>query len=194
MFLSDYTIKGLLGIGDLLISPYDSNNLQPASYDVTLAADLLIPLIPNDLMWNQTLDLRSIPDVHEFMYQHTMNDTYLLKPGSFILGRTMERIKLPRYVRSSVEGKSSLGRLGIAIHITAGYIDPGFEGSITLEIKNNAPWAIRLYTGCKIGQLAFALCDRMVERPYGHPDLGSKYQGQSGVKGSAYGRKILDSL
>ena len=103
-----------------------------------------------------------------------------------MLGSTIERIGLPDDIVARVDGKSSLGRLGILIHATAGFIDAGFNGQITLELSNVATLPIRLWPGMKIGQISFMRIDEPVERPYGHPDLGSKYQGQSGPVASEY--------
>ena len=99
----------------------------------------------------------------------------------FLLATTLERVKIPNNVCARIEGKSSLGRLGLCVHVTAGYIDPGFEGNITLELFNCAPLPIVLTPGMKIAQISFHSMDEPAERPYGHPDLGSKYQGQIGV-------------
>jgi len=111
---------------------------------------------------------------------------FVLHPGEFVLGSTIERIGLPDDIVARVDGKSSLGRLGILIHATAGFIDAGFNGQITLELSNVATLPIRLWPGMKIGQISFMKLDEPVERPYGHPELGSKYQGQSGPVASEY--------
>ena len=112
---------------------------------------------------------------------------FILHPGEFVLGSTYEQVRLPDDIAARLEGKSSLGRLGLLTHSTAGFIDPGFEGHVTLELSNVATLPIRLWPGMKIGQLSFLQMDAPAERPYGHPALGSKYQGQSGPVASRYG-------
>jgi dCTP deaminase len=103
----------------------------------------------------------------------------MLHPGEFVLGSTLEHIELPNDLVSRVEGKSSLGRLGLLIHSTAGYVDPGFKGHLTLELSNVSNLPITLYYGMKIGQLSYVRLSTDAEFPYGSPELGSKYQGQS---------------
>ena len=108
----------------------------------------------------------------------------MLHPGEFVLGSTLERVKLGNDVVARLEGKSSLGRLGLLIHSTAGFIDPGFEGHITLELSNVATLPIAIFPGMKIGQISFYQMTTEAEFPYGSPELGSKYQGQSGPTAS----------
>ena len=110
----------------------------------------------------------------------------MLHPGEFVLGSTLERIGVPDDLVGRIDGKSSLGRLGLIIHSTAGFIDAGFDGHITLELTNIATLPITLYPGMKIGQVSFMRLDEPVERPYGHPELGSKYQDQKGPVASEY--------
>lgn len=109
-----------------------------------------------------------------------LGDTCILTPGSFTLGCTLETIAIPNHLAAIIDGKSTLGRLGLSIHQTAGYIDPGFEGQITLELSYAGRNAITLTRGMRIGQLRFFRVDGTVRRPYGHPDLGSHYQHQTG--------------
>ena len=116
---------------------------------------------------------------------------FILHPGEFVLGTTLERLTLPDDIVARIEGKSSLGRLGLLIHATAGFVDPGWSnGQITLELSNVAPLPIRLWPGMKIAQLSFMRMDAPAERPYGHPELGSKYQGQKGPTPSRYWRNF----
>ena len=112
---------------------------------------------------------------------------FILHPGEFVLGTTLERLTLPDDIVARIEGKSSLGRLGLLIHATAGFVDPGWtNGQITLELSNVAPLPIRLWPSMKIAQFSFMQMDGPAERPYGHPALGSKSQGQSGPVASRY--------
>lgn len=183
MILSDGTIRRLLADGTLIIDPIEPQQVQPASVDVRLGdeflvfrnhtADVIDPFdIPQDLM-----DLVKVPE----------GTAFVLHPGEFVLGTTVEAIGLPDDIVSRVEGKSSLGRAGLLIHATAGFVDPGWQrGQITLELSNVATLPIRLWPGMKIGQLSFHLLDAPAERPYGHPELGSKYSGQTGPVASRY--------
>ena len=113
-------------------------------------------------------------------------DPFILHPGEFVLGSTLERIRLPDDLVARLEGKSSLGRLGLLIHSTAGFIDPGWDGHVTLELSNVANLPITIYYGMKIGQLSFMQLSEPAQTPYGSGDLGSKYQGQQGPTPSRY--------
>lgn len=183
MILSDGTIRKLLADLRIAIEPLDENLIQPASVDVRLGDTFLVfrrhtnsdidPWQANDALMEPVL----VPE----------GDPFILHPGEFVLGTTFERLTLPNDVVARIEGKSSLGRLGLLIHATAGFIDPGWtNGQITLELSNVAPLPIRLWPGMKIAQLSFIQMDAPAERPYGHPSLGSKYQGQSGPVASRY--------
>jgi dCTP deaminase len=112
--------------------------------------------------------------------------TFILHPGEFVLGSTLERVALPDDTVGRIDGKSSLGRLGLLIHSTAGFIDPGFDGHITLELSNVASLPITLYPGMKIGQISFLRMTTAADVPYGATQLGSKYQGQRGPTPSRY--------
>lgn len=185
MILSDGTIRALLDEGSLVIDPLESQQVQPASVDVRLgdaflvfrnhSAEVIDPFdSPSDLM--ETIEVAA-------------GDAFILHPGEFVLGTTMEAIGLPNDLVARVEGKSSLGRLGLLIHATAGFVDPGWpRGQITLELSNVATLPIKLWPGMKIGQLSFHRLDAPAERPYGHPELNSKYVGQSGPVASQYQR------
>ena len=116
------------------------------------------------------------------------DEQFILHPGEFVLGQTHEWVELPDDLVARLEGKSSLGRLGLLIHSTAGYVDPGWKGNLTLELSNVANLPIALYYGMRIGQISFFRMSSPVERPYGSPELGSKYQGQSEPTASAFHR------
>ncbi len=113
-------------------------------------------------------------------------DPFMLHPGEFVLGSTLERVSVPDDLVARLEGKSSLGRLGLLIHSTAGYVDAGWDGQLTLELSNVANLPITLYPGMKIGQISFVKMTTAADRPYGSSDLGSKYRGQEGPKASRY--------
>jgi len=117
---------------------------------------------------------------------------FMLHPGEFVLGSTLERVTLPDDLVARLEGKSSLGRLGLLIHSTAGFIDPGFDGHVTLELSNVANLPITIYPGMKIGQLSFVQMSEPAETPYGSGALGSKYQGQRGPTPSKYWQNFVD--
>src|SRR5690349_18487035 len=192
--LVDFQIRRALEDGYASITPFDEGRLGPASYDVTLGKEIRTPVsLPH---WAMEIDPHR-PEkeppphwaqVHMKQPERTSLSTlspdngYLLEPGAFILACTAERITLSREMVARVEGKSSLGRLGIAVHITAGFIDPGFKGQVTLEIKNLGPWSIVLRPGMPIAQLAFEQVER-AEQSYG--DSGH-YQGQAGPTESRY--------
>jgi dCTP deaminase len=118
------------------------------------------------------------------------DDPFVIHPGEFALGRTQEYVEIPDDIVSRIEGKSSLGRLGLIVHATAGFVDPGFKGTLTLEITNLTRVPIKLYTGLPIAQLSFMTLDAPAEQPYGSPELGSHYQGQTAATESRYGRAV----
>lgn len=183
MILSDGTIRRLLQEGHLIIEPLDPQQIQPASVDIRLGDEFLVfrnhtceVIDPFD----RPADLMETVKVSE-------GQAFVLHPGEFVLGTTLEAIGLPDDIVARVEGKSSLGRLGLLIHATAGFVDPGWKrGQITLELSNVATLPIKLWPGMKVGQLSFHRLDAAAERPYGHPDLNSKYVGQSGPVASQY--------
>lgn len=190
-------------IGPHLIQPFNPRRVQPASYDVTLDRKLLVPSgdpratfsaeaalgVPSSF----TVDLRHDAERSwlnktpaELMHPWEMGDKgFHLTPGRSVLAATAERVTCPDDMICSVDGKSTLGRCWIAIHATAGFIDPGFKGVVTLEITNHGPWTFVLYPGMPIGQLRFQWLGQSVARPYGHPDLGSHYQDSDSVKAAA---------
>ncbi len=178
--LSDRSIRRRLVNGTLGIDPWTPEQIQPASYDVRLGNVLMT--YPKSA-WS--VDPR-VPET-SLMEKHFMPPCGLLiGEGRFCLGTTAERVRIPNDLVARIDGKSSLARLGLLVHLTAGNIDPGFEGEITLEFYNAAPVPVLLWPGMKIAHLQFTLLDLPCEKPYGHPDLGSKYQGQTGATGSKY--------
>ena len=182
MVLSDATIARLLAEGRIEIDPYDDTLLQPSSVDVRV--DRFFRVFHNnrypfiDVKVEQS-ELTELVEVEE-------EQPFVLHPGEFVLGSTLERIRLPDDLVARLEGKSSLGRLGLLIHSTAGFIDPGWDGHVTLELSNVANLPITIYFGMKIGQLSFMQLSEPAETPFGAGGLGSKYQGQKGPTPSRY--------
>lgn len=176
MIFSDRTIKESIEAGRILIDPYDPGMVQPSSVDLRCDPNfrvfenhrypLIDPKAPQD-------DLTTNVRVDE-------EEPFILHPGEFVLGSTYETVGLADDIVARLEGKSSLGRLGLLIHSTAGFIDPGFKGQVTLELSNVANLPIAIYPGMKIGQISFYQMTTPAEFPYGSPELGSKYQGQAG--------------
>ena len=175
MILSDRSIKESVASGRIVITPYDEELVQPASVDIRLDNRFLV--FRN--YKHTCIDPKSPqPDLTELVAVED-GEPFIVHPGEFILGSTMERIGLGGDVAAQLGGKSSLGRLGLIVHATAGFIDPGFEGSVTLELSNVANLPIRLYPGMKVGQISFFAMSTPADRPYGSPGLGSKYKGQT---------------
>ena len=177
MVLSDRTIKDELAKGRIVIDPLGEDAVQPASVDLHLDRQVVRFPEPSEYSY---LDVRN--DNTEFGYKEEISDlmTYILEPGSFILASTLEYVELPSDIVARLEGKSSLGRLGLLIHSTAGYVDPGWKGQLTLEISNVASARIALRYGMKISQISFLRLSTPAENPYGSAALKSKYQGQVG--------------
>ncbi len=174
MILNDISIHERCTYHELIV-PYDRSNLQPCSYDVTLSRSIIRYIGSGEINASD----RSLKELEYFKF-NISDDGYSLNPGEFILGSTNESVNIPVDLAARYEGKSSIGRIGLATHITAGFIDPGFSGDITLEIKNENNHPIRIFPGMKIGQLCFFELNEDVARPYGSVDLGSHYQNQSG--------------
>ncbi len=174
MVLSDRTIKQMLEEGRIVVDPLGENCIQPASIDVHLDRQILV--FRNSR--RPYIDVRE--DMSDLTEMVTIDDdrAFMLHPGEFVLGSTLEHIELPDDLVARLEGKSSLGRVGLLIHSTAGYVDPGWKGHLTLELSNVANLPITLYQGMKIGQISYAQLSTAADRPYGSPGLGSKYQGQ----------------
>ena len=179
MLLSDWTIAELATTEDLIV-PFHSEQLQPCSYDVTLDS-LISRMVDAETEGVRAIDARS-KDLFGIEYvEDVIPETgYCIEPDGFILASTREFVNIPDGIAARFEGKSSLGRLGLTTHVTAGFIDAGFSGQITLEIKNETKYQIYIYEGMKIGQLCFFELDKEARRPYGSEGLGSHYQGQTG--------------
>ena len=175
MVLSDRTIKELLAAGRLRIEPFDPLSIQPSSVDIRLDNRFRVF---RSTRYSHIDPRQEQRDLTELV---TVGDAeaFVLQPGQFCLGNTWEAISLPDDLVGRLEGKSSLGRLGLVIHSTAGYVDPGFGGHLTLELSNAASLPILLYPRMKIGQLSFLRMTTPADRPYGSHPLGSKYQGQT---------------
>jgi dCTP deaminase len=173
--LSDRTIKEQLAAGRLVIDPFDEALLQPSSVDVRVAGQFRVfrnnrqPYID---VREPSLDLTEIVEVGA-------DAPFILHPGEFVLGSTLERVGVPDDLVARLEGKSSLGRLGLLIHSTAGYVDPGWNGTITLELSNVSRLPITIWLGMRIGQLSFLQLTTPVDRAY-----AGKYQGQRGPTAS----------
>ena len=182
--LSDRDIRWHLSQGHISIEPHDPDLIQPASVDVRL--DRRFRIFPN----TRHTVVRAVdpPDDLTELVEMTEDQDFILHPGEFVLASTVERIRVPDFMAARLEGRSSLGRIGLMIHSTAGFIDPGFEGDITLELSNAARIPIALTPGMKIGQLSFLRLTCPAEFPYGSPQLGSHYQGQEGPTPSRIAR------
>ena len=176
MLLSDRDILTEIDGGRVQLDPFERSMIQPSSIDVRLDK------------FFRVFDNHKYPHIDPAADQSDLtreveiasDETFILHPGEFVLGSTYERITLPDDVAARLEGKSSLGRLGLLTHSTAGFIDPGFSGHVTLELANVATLPIKLYSGMKIGQLCFFRLSSPAEHPYGSAKYGSRYQGQRG--------------
>ena len=182
MILSDRDIKDAVAAGRVRIEPFAEADVQPSSVD--LRVDRFFRTFHNARhpyidVKREMVDLTELVEVPE-------EEAFILHPGEFVLGSTREYVRLPDDLVARLEGKSSLGRLGLLIHSTAGYVDPGFEGHLTLELSNVANLPITIYPGMKIGQISFFTLSSPAETPYGRGGIGSKYQGQKGPTPSRY--------
>jgi len=180
VIFSDRSIRDAIDTGRILIDPYESSHVQPSSVDLRVGNGFRVFVNHR----YSEIDPRSPQSDLTQLVEVTDEAPFMLHPGEFVLGSTLERVKLGDDVVARLEGKSSLGRLGLLIHSTAGFIDPGFEGHITLELSNVATLPIAIYPGMKIGQISFYQMTTPAEFPYGSPELGSKYQGQDGPTAS----------
>ena len=176
MLLSDRDLTAAIDSGDLGIEPYDASMIQPSSIDVRL--DGLFRVFNNSKYTH--IDPKLPQEELTTLVEVPEDEAFILHPGEFVLGATLERFTIPADLAGRLEGKSSLGRLGLLTHSTAGFIDPGFNGHITLELSNTANLPIALYPGMKVGQLALFKMSSPAQNPYGSGALGSKYQGQRG--------------
>jgi dCTP deaminase len=182
MVLSDRTIQRLIDEGRIEVDPYDASLLQPSSIDVRV--DRYFRVFHNARY--PFIDVKEPQEELTELVEVEGESPFILHPGEFVLASTLERIRLPDDLVARLEGKSSLGRLGLLIHSTAGFIDPGFDGHVTLELSNVANLPITIYVAMTIGQLSFLQLSEPAETPYGSGELGSKYQGQRGPTPSRY--------
>ncbi len=182
MVLSDRTIAALIAAERIGIDPYDEQLLQPSSVDVRV--DRYFRVFHNARY--PYIDVKQPQEALTEQVEIGDEEPFILHPGEFVLGSTLERVRLPDDLVARLEGKSSLGRLGLLIHSTAGFIDPGWDGHVTLELSNVANLPITIYYGMKIGQISFMQLTEPALAPYGSSKLGSKYQGQRGPTPSRY--------
>ena len=180
MLLSDRDIRSELDSGRIGLDPLDMALVQPSSVDVRL--DRFFRLFDNHKYQHIDPALDQ-PDLTRLV-EVDAKEAFVLHPGEFVLGATFEVVTLPDDIAARLEGKSSLGRLGLLTHSTAGFIDPGFSGHVTLELSNVATLPITLWPGMKIGQLCFFRLSSSAEHPYGSEKYGSRYQGQRGPTAS----------
>jgi len=182
--LSDGDIRAEIEAGRIVLEPYVPEAVQPSSVDLHL--DNRFRVFRNSRY--PYIDVREEqPELTELV-EIRDDEPFILHPGEFVLGSTLERVELPNDLVARLEGKSSLGRLGLLIHSTAGYVDPGWEGNLTLELSNVANLPITLYDGMKIGQISFQRLSSPVEMAYGDARLGSRYRGQRDPTASLYHR------
>jgi dCTP deaminase len=181
--LSDATIRRLVTDGTITIDPWDPALLQPASVDLRLGSSFRV--FHNYRA--SAIDLRDPPTNLTEPITISPDEPFVIHPGEFCLGATLEYVAIPDDIVARIEGKSSLGRLGLIVHATAGFCDPGWRGTLTLELNNLTRVPIKLWAGLPIAQLSFMALDAPAERPYGHATLGSHYQGQVEATESRYG-------
>ncbi|WP_353507642.1 dCTP deaminase [Intrasporangium sp.] len=181
MLLSDKDIRAEVDGGRVVLDPWDPAMVQPSSIDVRL--DKFFRLFDNH-KYPYIDPAAEQPELTRLVEVGAGEERFVLHPGEFVLGSTLETVTLPDDLAARVEGKSSLGRLGLLTHATAGFVDPGFSGHVTLELSNVATLPIMLYPGMKIGQLCFFRLSSPAENPYGSGTYGSHYQGQRGPTAS----------
>ena len=183
MVLSDRTIKDEITKGRIIIEPLIQSCIQPASVDLHLDKKLLVFKSQRHPAY---IDVRRIPEHLHELVELDEDDAFFLSPGELVLASTLESITLPDDVVAKLEGKSSLGRIGLLINSTAGYVDPGWQGNLTIELTNVAKLPITLYYKMKIGQISFLRLTSPVDKLYGAAELGSRYQGQTEPTASRY--------
>lgn len=174
MILSDREIKKYIKEKKLVLEPFIKKNLQPSTIDITLSPKVRI--FKN--IHYPFIDVKKVPEDISELIEFNKKDGFIIHPGEFILGATVEYVEIPNDLVARLEGRSSLGRLGLIVHATAGYIDPGFKGTITLEITNISRMPLKVYPHMRTGQLTFYKMSSEAEVPYGDKKLKSKYQGQ----------------
>ena len=182
MVLSDHTIKEELDKGRIVIEPLGEGCIQPASVDIHLDRKFLV--FRNNMRTHIDVTLPADDIVEEMIIEDGV--PFMLHPGQFALGSTLETVSIPDDIVARIEGKSSLARYGLLIHSTAGFVDPGWSGKLTLEVSNVGILAVSLYYGMKIGHLSFSRLSTPADHAYGSAELGSKYQGQDGPEPSKY--------
>ena len=182
MILSDRSLREQIAAGRIVIDPLDESLIQPSSIDVRISNLFRVFRNHTAGVIDVKEDLTALTELVEI----ATDEAFMLHPGEFVLGSTLDRTALPDDLVARIEGKSSLGRLGLLIHSTAGFIDAGFDGHITLELANVASLPITLYPGMKIGQVSFVQMTTPADNPYGSGAKGSKYQGQRGPTPSRY--------
>jgi len=182
MVLSDRSIKEALAAGRIEIDPLGEDCIQPSSVDLHI--DQFYRVFRNHS--ERVIDVKEAQEDLTELIDVGLDKPMILHPGEFMLGSTLERVAIANDLVGRLDGKSSLGRLGLVIHSTAGFIDAGWDGHITLELSNMANLPITLYTGMKIGQISFFQMTTEADRPYGASGLGSKYRGQRGPTPSRY--------
>lgn len=180
MLLSDREIASYIEGGEIGITPFDKSLVQPSSLDMCLGPDFRV-MEPG----SHPVDTKAVTD-YTRLVECDYGQAFVLHPGQFVLAQTKEYIGLPDFITAKLEGKSSLARLGLVLHATAGFIDPGFQGTITLELSLVSPRPLILYPGQKIGQVCFYTMTSPALVPYGTPSLGSKYMNQSEPTASRY--------
>jgi dCTP deaminase len=176
VILSDVTIREELAAGRIVIEPMLDGAVQPSSVDLRI--DRFFRVFRNDT--TPYIDPKEPQEDLTELVEVRDGNAFILHPGEFVLGSTLERVAIPDDIVGRLEGKSSLGRLGLLIHSTAGFVDAGWDGHLTLELSNVANLPIALYPGMRIGQISFLRMTTAAERPYGSTETGSKYQGQRG--------------
>ncbi len=186
--LSDRSIREEIEKGRIVVDPLGDGAVQPASVDLSLSDSFRVFRNTS----KPFVDVREPVDDLTEPVQIAADEPFVIQPGTFFLGSTLETITLPDDIVGRVDGRSSLGRLGLLVHATAGYIDPGWTGRLTLELSNQSQMPIALYQGMRIAQISFLRLSTPVDRPYGSPELGSKYQGQTDPTPSRISEEFRD--
>jgi dCTP deaminase len=189
MILSDHSIRDEVAAGRIVIEPFDDRCVQPSSVD--LHVDSYFRVFRNHVQ--RVIDVKEDQEELTELVEVVGDEALILHPSEFVLGSTLERVALPDDLVGRLEGKSSLGRLGLLIHSTAGFVDAGWDGHLTLELSNVANLPITVYPGMKIGQISFIKMTTSADQPYGSGDLGSKYQHQRGPTPSRYFENFRDN-
>lgn len=188
MILSDRTLREKLAAGEIEIDPLGDNAIQPSSIDLRI--DRYFRVFRNHTLGH--IDVKQNLETLTELVEIEPDGVFILHPGEFVLGSTLERVRVPTDLVARLEGKSSLGRLGLLIHSTAGFVDAGWNGQLTLELSNVANLPITLYPGMKIGQISFIQMTTPAEVPYGSDEVRSKYQDQVGPIASRYWENFED--